>query len=319
MSQQSLFGEQESDASTSDTSRHPASPRRLPASARVKPMKGISGRLLSDSLQTSKIHPCGPLGSVLRTLVESKAWYSTIGSPTWELSATPRFRLLFRLRLSVRRISESECSLWRTPTANSDRQGDAGRQSPRLSAGEGVGQVRLVDQVAAVQLWPTPSSSRPNDGETLISCLPRNQRLEQESPSGGYGMPLAIAVQMWPTPTTSEMNGPGIAGDGSPNLRTAVLWSTPAAQDAKNSSLPESQAVSPSLPGDVMRASARPTPQAHDTAAGQSNRVKRHGTKHGDRNLNDDVAKAERQERAYLSPAWVSSLMGFPDGWLDVD
>jgi hypothetical protein len=62
---------------------------------------------------------------------------------------------------------------------------------------------------------------------------------------------------------------------------------------------------------------AWPTPQHHDAHQGQANRVGRYGTKHGGRNLNDDVAAAEGMEKAKLHGRWTLALMGFPPDWCD--
>lgn len=61
----------------------------------------------------------------------------------------------------------------------------------------------------------------------------------------------------WPTARASDTNGAGPHGDGGLDLRTvAAQWTTP---------------------------------QAHDVAPGNPNRIGRYGTKHGGRNLTDDV------------------------------
>jgi hypothetical protein len=80
-----------------------------------------------------------------------------------------------------------------------------------------------------------------------------------------------------------------------------------------------------------------PTPQAHDAAPGNPARVGRYGTKHGGRNLNDEVAKwptptvcgnynrkgasaksgdgLATVAGGALNPPWVEWLMGWPIGW----
>lgn len=88
-----------------------------------------------------------------------------------------------------------------------------------------------------------------------------------------------------------------------------------------------------------------PTPQAHDQAKGQAKRYKRHGTKHGDANLNNYIAHLSEHtdepafpwgpyaaaierweaihgtaphpvdERNQLDPDFVGWMMGFPPGW----
>ncbi len=60
--------------------------------------------------------------------------------------------------------------------------------------------------------------------------------------------------------------------------QVVLLWSTPAAQDRKNASLPASQATRDTLPGDLLR-------------NGYS---------------------------GYLNPDWVEQLMGLPVGWTDL-
>jgi len=63
------------------------------------------------------------------------------------------------------------------------------------------------------------------------------------------------ASALWPTPRANCKTGPSSAPkrQGSEDLQTAVLWSTPAAQDSKNSTLPPSQVKRDTLPGDIIR------------------------------------------------------------------
>jgi len=55
------------------------------------------------------------------------------------------------------------------------------------------------------------------------------------------------------------------------------------------------------------------TPQARDHFPSHSEAYinKKRAEGHGMKNLNDQIG-------GQLNPAWVSRLMGFPDGWLDL-
>jgi len=75
---------------------------------------------------------------------------------------------------------------------------------------------------------------------------------------------------MWPTPNVPN-------GGRSP--ATGTMSRTGMTPDGKKRQVDLGQAVK-----------RWPTPQAHDTAKGNAARVGRYGTKHGGRNLNDEVA-----------------------------
>lgn len=70
----------------------------------------------------------GPLGSLVRMLLESSAWNSTDVFLTWRVKATPARRLLFQLAPLTPNTGEIECGLW--PTPNGD---DANNTNPNRS------------------------------------------------------------------------------------------------------------------------------------------------------------------------------------------
>jgi hypothetical protein len=99
-----------------------------------------------------------------------------------------------------------------------------------------------------------------------------------------------VKAGLWPTPQERDYKTGSNPQDGriqrkqeqgwSPNLNDAVkMWPTPAAQDAKNATLPASQIDRDTIPGAVMR----------DGGEGQ------------------------------LNPEWVEVLMNFPQGYTDLD
>lgn len=165
--------------------------------------------------------------------------------------------------------------------------------------------------------------------------------------------------QSWPTPTAADSYTDKMKSSQqkegsrhSVNLSDAVkMYNTPTAQDAKNSTLPQSQIKRDSLVGDVTREMFA-TPQARDYRTGQASRWE--DKEHRSRNLNDQIAmyptpttgagicggtgnyqqlkkleekgvilENERRNMSQgnggqLNPYWVEWLMGFPPGWTEI-
>ena len=193
----------------------------------------------------------GPVGLLLRTLVASSIWRSTLYSLTWKMKTTRQGRSYCQLLPSARPIAGTDASSWATPNAipcgmTSRTSGRAPEKSTHLQAQVGL------------SMWPT-------------ATVHGNHNVKKAKSGDG----LSTAVRQWPTPRSQSMTGACRHGTGGEDIQTAVSWSTPAAQDAKNAGLPPSQAARDTLPGDLIREKAR----------GQ------------------------------LNPDWVECLMGFPRGW----
>jgi hypothetical protein len=128
---------------------------------------------------------------------------------------------------------------------------------------------------------------------------------------------LDTGYSLWRTPQASDPNGGG--SDGEKRLakgnamklrdqaKTPKLWPTPQKEgyDAQGKGH-----------GDLVyevKARLWPTPQAHDAAKGNPERVGRFGTKHGGRNLTDEVLLPSLSEtfQGSLNPRFVEQLMGF--------
>ena len=164
----------------------------------------------------------GPLGSLVRMLLGSCRWNSTISYLTWKASATPRGRLLFRLVPSMPDIEETGFGLWRTPCAT---DGTNGGPNARDSAGG----LHLSAQVHQVKMWPTPTVDEASNVTRTSGVFQSLTRSVQESvkmwptPRAGKTTdeteeawtlrrdagkvstpPLTLAVKMWPTPTANE-------------------------------------------------------------------------------------------------------------------
>lgn len=105
-----------------------------------------SGRQCAKSL-----HSQDPLGSLVKMLLGSSRWHSTMCSLTWRVSATPRGRLLFRLVPSMRDTDGTELGLLLpTPTAQSYGTNQGGAMGR-------IGKIRpSLETMARKGLWPTP-------------------------------------------------------------------------------------------------------------------------------------------------------------------
>lgn len=159
----------------------------------------------------------------------------------------------------------------------------------------------------ASALWPTPLAmdALPPKSQKALTREATDVRPGRTSPAN---LRDVVNVEeggaIWPTPRARMSKGPSETAtrQGSADLQTAVLWSTPAAQDSKNSTLPPSQVKRDTLPGDILR-ELWATPCAGDAVGaagggmGRSLRTDTHGN------------------GGQLNPDWVDCLMGFPAGW----
>ncbi len=154
----------------------------------------------------------------------------------------------------------------------------------------------------------------------------------------------------WRTPTQGMLNADR-AVDPEYGVRKAARGQTITLADQVRWPTPQAYSHGPDSnpPGitklDIEVRGMWPTPQAHDTSPGNPARVGRFGTKHGGRNLNDEVvyrtpqardgdqrgpsSPERRQEQGHsvslhdqvggqLNPTWVEWLMGFPLGFTDL-
>lgn len=96
---------------------------------------------------------------------------------------------------------------------------------------------------------------------------------------------------------------------------TVQLWSTPTANDAKNSTLPPSQLKRCGLPGQIMRTMYQ-TPTTGAGLCGGTGNYQQLKKKEQD----GEITPEERRSMAagnggQLNPDWVEAMMGFPVGW----
>lgn len=93
----------------------------LPGSEAARLMTVTSGRRCSELYGRSD-----QLGSLVKMCLESSIWHSTRCLLTWKTKDTPHSRLLFRLAVSTRHTSESECVFWPTPSTGAALCGGTG-------------------------------------------------------------------------------------------------------------------------------------------------------------------------------------------------
>lgn len=267
-----------------------------PAGGRGSKIQGIYGPTFIDS----SVHP-GPLslwGSRLRERL------ATLGSPEWDLiwrrKAMPGGRSISRLAPSERRTAGTGCTGWPTPQERDYRTGEGHRwQTPEERSRN------LNDAVAFVSGykmagWPFPMAGSPAT-ETYNEA--------GNTDSSRKTVEIAKSLAGWKTPlipSGGRRNPPGTTLTGK---------------------RPDGKKVTVDLRQEAEALAGWTTPQAHDTAPGNSARIGRHGTKHGDRNLNDEAAlisglpaplsdPTPKVNTGALNPEFVSWLMGFPPEWL---
>ena len=94
-----------------------------------------------------------PLGSLLRMLLASSEWASTIVWLTWRTRAMKSRRFLYQLVPRAPRTDGTESSLWATPNANEDRAEAYTDQTTLKHYQEG----RQIHLAQEVKMWPTPA------------------------------------------------------------------------------------------------------------------------------------------------------------------
>lgn len=180
----------------------PASRSALPGSEEERRMTVTSGLKCLELYQNS-----GPLGLLVRTLLESSIWRSTRCTLTWKTKGTPSKRLLFRLVPLTPRTGETgarlsgierwkknitgkdgEPTLWKTPIASDS----ANREFYHNSRGE-------PNLSGMVKMWPTPKATD-SKGSGAAGTKAAEHDLKRHNLKG--------VVMFYPTPPT----GAGLCG-----------------------------------------------------------------------------------------------------------
>ncbi len=163
--------------------------------------------------------------------------------------------------------------------------------------------------------WPTPRASQNENRQTV----PSPSQL-----AGTHGWNLAASVNcLWPTPTVcGNHNRKGASPTSGDGLATAPRspWGTPRAgmersaacsYDRGRGNLEEQ--VGAAAMGLAPTTSRWPTPTARDWKSGSASQATL------DRNARPLSEIVRVEAPGPLNPDWVTALMGFPPGWLDID
>jgi hypothetical protein len=266
----------------------PASRQVLPGSAEVRAMTVGSGQQCAMLLEQSS-----PLGAFSKILLESCHWTNSEEyCYVWNRLDT-RFALsAFRLTPWGQSTDENECSLLPTPIRKDAEEGSGKGHHLNPEADYKAGW-RLKEAVT-MRLWLTP-----NTFDSLE--LKIQEALDHEAQVTKAGkepnnlrdqVAVRMGLRLWRTPNGSDVTGGPMDGERKlaqghqlnlvEQAKTSKLWPTPRAEFDSGKHRGST---------DTLHSAAKlwPTPQAHDCHQGNAERVGRFGTKHGGRNLCDEV------------------------------
>lgn len=254
---------------------------------------------------------CGLFGHVdpfacsLKTYLLSELAGLTPCSLRWLHLTTTALRSWWVLRPSARRTDETGCGsspAWTTPQ-NHDAHGtpDATRHGRYGTKHRGR---NLPDHVA---IFPTPTSHDAERGA-------ENKATKAKRNAGGVNLREACN-RSTPRNEDSEQTG---AYETPDTLTSACRWSTPIASDSlgemHQSAAATEKGWQPRLQ-DQLRQWQTPTKEQFSSRK-QVGNTKRELLLAGQ--CRQDQSSTNGKRRGSLNLAWVSQLMGYPNGWLDL-
>lgn len=147
----------------------------LPGSEKARQMTVTSGQKYFALYKPSTLG-----GSLVRMLLGTSHWGSTLCLLTWKVSVTPGKRLLFQLSPWMPDIAETEYSLWPTPRAS-----DATHGGPNQRDSKGNYALTGAVHHPEAKMWPTPTASQ--DWKPV-------RKLAPSEANGSHGTMLVGAV-----------------------------------------------------------------------------------------------------------------------------
>lgn len=221
-----------------------------PGSEEARKMTATSGQKCSALLKSTS-----PLGSLVRTLLDSPLWGSQTVSLKWRADSLLAMRELTYMREYTyeKRLCFSTVSV------------------------RNLNKLDLKSRRLLFRLVP----SMPRTEETGYGLLPTMTCADSNGHAQGpKNMTLPYAARLLPTPTASEGTGaqPNTGRTGGKSLRESVMW---------------------------------PTPSANEDAAGTPNGKMQ--------KMLGNHPEVRSQGSGTLNPQWVEWLMGYPEGWTNLE
>lgn len=285
----------------------------------------------------------------LKMLLVMSQWASTKCLLTWKIKDTPQGRLLYQLVPKTHHIDETEFgssdNMWATPNTMDHLPQRSEEATLKMQNGHRKGRSKpsnLREQVNpdTMKMWPTPTA-----GDHSRNTVPPSI-----GKTRGYDLSMKVVEeeqkkqeQMWPTPRSSNLMNqqmtPELANRNKGNLEEVVaerMWPTPTASDVEGGVAKDVQTANGRFfrqneKGEKWGVKLRdavnhteekklwPTPAARDHKGGYIGGRYKNG-KPNNNTLDTQVqfVSNQKKEQKQLSANWVTWLMGYPQGYLDI-
>lgn len=235
---------------------------------------GTYGRRFTGSFSSADLQQS--LGNKLARRLDGNG--SILWRLIWKPMATPSGRPIFRLQASKRRIFESDCGGWPTPTTRGHKDGDA-QSCANVPINASLG------RAVHLATWPTPQLQDTSGGGQAKRAMGETRH--------GSNLNDFAMLASWPSPVVNDAKGSDYAYANGDHARPCLKlggvaklasWATPKQTDAKGDPYPTTETRRTELRKQVHGLTATGSPAA--TGSG-----------------------------GQLNPAHSRWLMGYPPEW----